>query len=444
MIPGEESRTTALEILIGYQRRDAYLGVLLSSRLGSSTLDRREKALVTELVQGTVRMLITVDWAVGRFSSRPLESLDPAVLWALRLSAYQLMFTRVPDYTVCDLGAEITRKAIGDGPVGYVNGVLRALVRGVGGLSFPDPEEDPGRYLEVRYSHPRWIADMWISELGFERSESLCRANNRPPSVSLRCNLPRVGREELADSVRKRGIEVEMGLVAQEAVLVKGSGPPGSLDEYGRGWFSVQDQGAMLVGHLVDTRPGLRVCDMCAAPGGKANHLAELMDNRGYILALDKNPGRLAMVAEAASRLGNTIIETRELDCTTAGEQVGERFDRVLVDAPCSGLGTLARRPDIRWRKRPEDITRLAALQRSLIEEGALLLRPGGVLVYSTCTISGEENQGVVLTFLEEHREFKVIEPADMSGVDRAPFTHVFPDTDRCDGTFAAALRRME
>ncbi|MCG2794439.1 MAG: 16S rRNA (cytosine(967)-C(5))-methyltransferase RsmB [Actinomycetia bacterium] len=444
MVPGEEERSTALGILSDYQRRDAYLGALLSSRLRHSSLDTRQKSLVTELVQGTVRMMGTLDWALRQFSRRRLDSVDPEVLWVLRLSAYQLMFTRVPDYTACDLAAELTRRNVAEGPVAYVNGVLRALARGMAGLTYPEPGDDPAAYLEARYSHPRWIAEMWIDELGFERAESLCRADNRQPPVSIRCNVMRVGRVELADSLQRKGIEVENGDVTPEALLVKGSGPLAALDEYRRGWFAVQDQGAILVGHRVEARPGMRICDMCAAPGGKANHLAELMGNKGYILALDKNKGRLGMVDEAAVRLGNDIIETRAIDATTAGESVGGLFDRVLLDAPCSGLGTLSRRPDIRWRRQPGDIPGLAALQRSLIAEGALLVKPGGALIYSTCTVSRVENEDIVWSFLREHPEFEVIEPEVKGGVGRSPFTSLFPDTDLCDGTFIAALRRMK
>jgi 16S rRNA (cytosine967-C5)-methyltransferase len=435
-VPGEEERSVSLGILSDYQRRDAYLGPLLSSRLRRSGLETRQKSLVTELVQGTVRMLGNLDWAIRQFSSRRLETVDPGVLWILRLSAYQLMYTDVPDYAACDIAARLTRRNVGEAPVPYVNGVLRALARGMDGLNYPEPADDPAGYLEVRYSHPRWIVEMWIDELGLEKAESVCRADNMPPSVSIRCNLRRVDRTALADSLKRKGIEVETGEVTPEALLIRGSGPLDALDEYKRGWFAVQDQGAMLVGHHVDARSGMRVCDMCSAPGGKSNHLAELMGDDGYILALDRSEGRLEMVMEAAGRLGNSIIETSVVDATTAGGSVDGLFDRVLLDAPCSGLGTLSRRPDIRWRRQPGDITRLAALQRSFITQGAMLVRPGGALIYSTCTISRMENEDVVLSFLGEHPEFEAI--------DGPPFTLLLPGSDRCDGTFIAVLRRMK
>lgn len=442
MLPGEAERFVALGVLSDYERRDAYLGPLLSSRLRSSNLDTRQKSFVTELVQGTVRMMGNLDWVIRNFSRRKLDSVDTGVLWILRLSAYQIMYTEVPDYAACDTGVRLARKEAGEGVVSYVNGVLRALARGLKSIHYPDPVIDPAGYLEARYSHPAWITRMWIAELGLEKAEQVCMADNRAPRVSIRCNANRKEKAGLAESLNRRGIEVESGTVAPEALLIKGSGPLQELDEYKKGWFSVQDQGAMLVGHRVEARKGMRVCDMCAAPGGKSNHLAELMRNDGRILALDRDPVRLERVNETAVRLGNKIIETRVMDATTVTVDSIGSFDRVLLDVPCSGLGTLARRPDIRWRRRQEDILRLAALQCVLMERAATIVRPGGMLTYSTCTISRAENEDVLRDFLRKHRDFIPV-PVEDPGETRH-FTQLFPDSDRCDGTFVAVLLRMD
>ncbi len=440
---GEGARRLAYHVLVDYDRRDAYLNVFLSSNLARSSLERRDRALVTEIVQGTVRMKLALDWAIGCFSSREPDSLDPRVLWMLRMFAYQIMFTSVPDYASCDLAANLTRREIGQAAVGYVNGVLRALVRGRDRIEWPDREREPARYLEVRLSHPRWVVDMWLGEFGFEQAESLCIADNVKPALSLRCNLLKTTREELAGSLAAGGIEVEPGLLAPEALLIKGSGSPLEMEEYKGGLFSIQDQGSMLIGRAVAPQPGMRVLDLCAAPGGKANHIAELMNNVGSVIAVDINPGRLRLVEQAALRLGNTIIETSALDSTQVSGKVKGTFDRVLVDAPCTGLGTLARRPDARWRKAAGDVERLAALQRSLLTEGAKLVEPGGLLVYSTCTISRRENQEVVFSFMESDDRF---EPVDCGGLetggDVSPFAQFLPGRDGCDGTFIAALKR--
>ena len=442
MTEGESARRCAYGVLAEYGRDGAFLNFLLASSLASSELDRRDRALVTELVQGTVRMKGALDWALTRFSNRALDTLDPGVLWILRLSAYQIMFTEVPDYAACDLAAALARSELGESAVGYVNGVLRALARGLESIDWPDRNSDPLSYLEVRHSHPRWVVEMWVRELGFERAESLCAADNEQPSLSLRCNMVRTSPEELQADLQAQGMEVRRGQLAPEALLVSGSGSVPELSEYRRGLFSVQDQGSILVGRHVDPAPGMRVLDMCAAPGGKANHLAELMMNIGSVTALDVSPARLEMTDSAARRLGNTIVGTRALDSTTARAYLEGEFDRVLVDAPCTGLGTLARRPDTRWRKRPEDVERLSKLQLALLREGATLVKPGGLIVYSTCTISKRENRDVVDLFLQAESGFGPIEASGPRPGASGTFLELFRDTDGSDGMFAAVLRR--
>ncbi len=436
------TRVLALRTLLEYERRDAYLGVLLASRLEGSGLDRRDRSLVTELVQGTLRMKLSLDWILKEFSNRPLVKLESGVLWALRLAAYQVMYTSIPDYAAVDMAAGSTASVVGRHAVGFVNAVLRSLARGWERVPFPDRDSDPAGYLEARHSHPRWIARMWIEELGFEKAEAVCAADNADPRLSLRTNLPKVRREHLAEKLGSRGIEVEEGSMTPECLLVKGTGSLSEMTEFRSGLFSVQDQGAQLVGRLLAPAPAMRVLDVCAAPGGKANHLAELMRNEGSVLALDLNPGRLDMVRQSALRLGNGIVETLAIDATGARAGVKGVFDRVLVDAPCSGLGTLSRKPDARWRRQPEDIDNLSGLQRELLSQAAAMVRRGGTLMYSTCTISRRENEDVIASFLESQAQ--AFEPAPLLAPGRESLCRLqlFPDEAKCDGTFMALMRR--
>jgi 16S rRNA (cytosine967-C5)-methyltransferase len=442
-VSGEGTRTLALKVLLDSERRDSYLNILLSSKLESSLLDRRDRAFTTELVQGTMRMKGTLDWILDRFSDRELDSLEPAILWILRLSAYQILFMSVPDHAACDQGVRMARRCRGRGGAAYVNGVLRSLARCRGEIIYPDPDEDFARYLELKYSHPRWVIDMWIDELGKDRTELLCEADNAPRPVSVRCNLLKTTRDRLASSLSGLGFAVEISSLVPEGILLSGGGSIGALEEYQKGDFTVQDQAAILVGHAVSPLPGMRVLDMCAAPGGKSTHLAELMNNEGSVLALDINAARLSLLEESATRLGDTIIEARAVDATSANEVIDERFDRVLVDAPCTGLGTLLRRPDVRWRKEAGDIGELSRLQMDLLTEGSRMLEPGGILVYSTCTISRRENESVVEKFLDSNPGFSSLEagslvPAGLSG----RYLQLFPDVNGCDGIFIAAVRR--
>ena len=443
-MPGEDARKLALEILLSYDERNAYLNFLLSSRLRDSPLAQRDRALVTEVVQGTVRMKGTVDWVLRAFSRRRLESLDRPIAWILRMSAYQVLFTSVPDYAACDLGATLARWFAGRRGASYVNGVLRALVRGKDTLHYPEPAGDPATYLEVRYSHPRWIAEIWMEELGFERAESLCKADNEARPVSIRCNLLKTTRDALAGSLDAQGVTVEPSGLVPEGLLLTGTGPVGELAGFSEGLFSVQDHGSILVGHVVAPCEGMEVLDMCAAPGGKANHLAELMRNRGRLVAIDVNRARLGLVEREARRLGNGIIETICIDAREVSKAIGDTFDRVLVDAPCSGLGTLSRRADARWRKAPADVERLALLQRELILEGSKMVKPGGLMVYSTCTISRRENEEVVRWLLSRDSSLEAPAVGGLPAAVDGSFVQLLPDELRCDGMFVAALRKGE
>lgn len=436
---GREARAAALRALVEYERRDAYLNLLLPSVLAEAGLQRRDRALVTEIVQGTVRMILALDWALARFSSRPLDSLEPGVRWLLRMSAYQLLYMSVPAYAVCDIAAEVARSELGERTVRFVHGVLRALARGLDSVEWPDRVTEPARYLEIRHSHPAWVVEMWIEELGFEKAEALCEADNLQPPLSLRCNLLRTGREDLERALAAGGAEAVDGPLAPEAVLVRGSGAIRELPEYGRGMFAVQDQGSMVVGHRVGPRAGSRALDLCAAPGGKANHMAELMGNEGEVLAVDVNPSRLELVRGEAARLGNRAVRTVAMDARRARDGIEGHFDRVLVDAPCTGLGTLARRPDTRWRRRPSEVAELAALQSEILREAGRMVARGGRLVYSTCTISRRENQDVVEGFLERAPGFSLAGPGSGPGWSGG-YTRLFPDTEGCDGMFIAVM----
>lgn len=436
---GQRARAVALGALIEYERRDAFLNLLLSSVLEKSPLERRDSALVTEIVQGTVRMTLALDWALSGFSSRPLGSLEPGVRWLLRMSAYQLLFMSVPAYAVCDIAASVARSELGERTVRFVNGVLRALARGQERIEWPDRQKEPARYLEIRHSHPAWVVEMWIEELGFEKAEALCEADNRQPPLCLRCNLSRNSREELARALRQRGAEAEYGSLAPEALLVKGAGSIRELPEYGQGKFSVQDQGSLVVGHRVAPRPGSRVLDLCAAPGGKTNHLAELLRNEGEVLAVDVNPARLELVSRAAGRLGNRAVGTMAIDAREARDRIEGDFDRVLVDAPCTGLGTLARRPDTRWRRSPARVGELEELQVAILREAGRMVARGGLLVYSTCTISRRENEDVVERFLEGAPDYRVV-PPDPGPGGAGAYTRLHPDTEGCDGMFIAVM----
>lgn len=439
-LEGLPPRRLALRVLLDYERRDAYLNVLLSGALDSSDLDRRETAFTSELVRGTVEMKLALDFALARFSSRPLDSLHPPVLWGLRLGACQLLYMNVPAYAAINTTVELVKHSAGAGPSSFCNGVLRALERGRDGIPWPSKRDDPVRHIEIVHSHPEWVVKMWARELSEEKAESICKADNERRPLSVRVNLQRARRADVADSLRARDIEVTESALSPEGLLLKGTGSVASLDEHRAGLITVQDNGSMVVGRAVGALPGMSVLDMCAAPGGKANHLCELMGDKGDVLAVDVNESRLALAKETAMRLGNVALRTMVADARELSSLTSEKFERVLLDAPCTGLGVLSRRPDARWRREPGDVKRLSELQAELLEEAAKMLKPGGVLVYSTCTISSEENERNVERFVATQGDLEPLALHGLPGED-AGRLRLYPDTDGCDGMFAAAMR---
>jgi 16S rRNA (cytosine967-C5)-methyltransferase len=439
-LEGLRPRRLALQVLLDYERRDAFLNVLLSGALDSSDLDRRETAFTSELVRGTVEMKLALDFALARFSSRPLDSLHPPVLWGLRLGACQLLYMNVPAHAAINTTVELVKRSAGAGPSSFCNGVLRALERGRDDIAWPSKKDDPVRHMEIVHSHPEWVVKMWSLELSEEKAESICKADNERRTLSVRVNLRRAKREDVADSLRSREIEVTESALAPEGLLLKGTGSVASLEEHRAGLITVQDHGSMVVGRAVGALAGMSVLDMCAAPGGKANHLCELMGEEGSVLAVDVNESRLGLAEETALRLGNGALRTMVADARRLSSMTSERFDRVLLDAPCTGLGVLSRRPDARWRREPGDVKRLSELQSELLDEAAKMLKPGGVLVYSTCTISKQENEDNVEEFVSTHGDMEPLALRGFPGED-AGRLRLYPDTHGCDGMFAAAMR---
>jgi len=399
-------------------------------------LGARDLALATQLSYGTVQRASTLDHVIERLTRRAASSLDPPVLAALRLGVFQLVFLdRIPAHAAVGESVELAKRDAPRG-AGLVNAVLRRAGREGRGIVAKLPDATP-KQAALKHSHPEWIAQLWWTTFGPETAKALMAADNEPAEPSLRANTLKTTARQLAERIPAH-------VVDDEALLLDGPFDAFESPEWRAGELMPQSRAAMAVSRALAPVPGERVLDLCAAPGGKTTHLAALMGNRGEVVAVEKHPGRADALRKTAARMGATIVDVRTQDATRQVE-AGETFDRVLVDPPCSDLGTLASRPDARWRKagRPEA---LAALQRQLLEAGAAALKPGGTLVYSTCTISPTENERVVAAFLAAHENFFATD----LGVDVPPWKHptmpqhlqTFPHRDRTDGFFVARLRR--
>ena len=443
----DKAREAALKIINAVHEKGAYANVALVQGLRRQELSDVDRRFVTELVYGTVKAGATLDWILRRYVNRPIKKIPPMIADILRLGLYQLLFMdRIPASAACNESVELAKHYGHPGTVKFVNAVLRTAVREPEKAAFPEGKGQATAQLSLSSQHPEWLVRRWIKEFGYEEAAALCAFDNGQAVLSLRTNTLKISREALLAQLQAEGAEAEPSEWAPEGIRCLSHGALDSLPSLQQGLFQVQDESSMQVAHVTDPQPGEFIIDTCSAPGGKTTHLAALMKNTGRILALDIYEHKLQRVAENAQRLGISIIETKLLDAREAGGLYEGQADRVLVDAPCSGLGVLRRKPDARWNKTPEQLTELPPLQKAILSSAAKAVKPGGVLVYSTCTIVPEENQAVVEDFLAAHPSFVLEKTGSLlPGKKRDDMmVQLLPQRDGTDGFFIARLRRKE
>ena len=440
--PVSQSRYEALRILVRVEQDRAFADIVLEHALEHARLEPRDAALCTELVYGTLRWRRHLDWRLAPHLKRPLEKLDPWVRSLLRLTAYQLFFLdRVPRWAAVDEAVSLAKlKSRRPGPPEFVNAVLRSLTRATGA---PPPPASPVEAAAVRCSFPDWIAARWLDRYGAAEAEALMVASNDRPPTTLRANALRTTREALGARVRDEELaSTHLTELAPEGLIVD-HGAAGRWAAFADGWCTVQDEASMLVARLLDPRPGELVGDVCAAPGTKATHLAELMGNRGRIVAMDPQAARLKLVSKAAARLGIGIIETHVGSAASLAGRWRGRCDAVLVDAPCSNLGVLRRNPDVKWRRGPDDLLRLQAKQQTIVAAAASMVKPGGRLVYATCSLEPEENEEVIASLPGHGSEWQPDTSASFPvPSDAEGFVRLLPHRHGTDGFTAIRLRR--
>lgn len=439
------ARTAAFEILCRVESETAYASVLVAA-LGESDLSRADRALAQEIVLGVLRWQRSLDYFIERYSERAVDRFDLPVLIALRMGLYQLRYlARIPHSAAVNESVNLVKRARMTSAAGLVNAVLRKAAASL--------EDRVGERIadrlertSVELSHPRWMLQRWQAAFGEDEAQALALANNAPPKTAFRVNTLLATADEALAHLKTEGVTARESEIASGAFVVE-SGPASALNQASRlGLIYVQDEASQLVSLLLEPRQGHRVLDACAAPGSKSSHIAALTEDKAWVVACDLHPHRLTTLRATCQRLGIASIDAVALD---ANQQLpfvagAEQFDRVLVDAPCSGTGTLRANPEIKWRLSPDDITRLAKLQLSLLERGALSVATGGRLVYSTCSLEREENEEVVERFLGSGAPFRVIQPnprADLITEDQ--FVRTFPHKHSADGFFAAVLERV-
>ncbi len=445
-------RMIAIRVVERVQRAGAYADLALHHALVQSRMPAADRGLATELVYGTLRWRGRLDYLIEKALDRDISKLEPLVTSALRVGAYQLFFSdRIPANAAVDEAVRCVRAMGLERATGLVNAVLRRLAREGDAIEFPKIETDPIDYLVHAESLPRWLAKRWLDEFGAEEAASLAATLNQAAPVTVRVNRTKTTREALLPELTERFPDATACRYAPDGIILGRKGDAGQDPAFLSGKISVQDEASQLVVHLLDPRPGERILDTCSAPGTKTAAIAERLNGEGHVLALDRHPRRLQLVGRGIRRLEIGGVATLERDATQSLVDLAadEPFDRILVDAPCSGLGALRRNPDARWRIRPEDLESLGKVQRAILESAAEVLRPGGSLVYSTCTITKEENESVIQGFMATRPGWQIAAkesaPVELQElIDENGFLRLLPHQHDTDGFFAVRLIRGE
>lgn len=422
------NRKTAYSVLFEIEKNQAYSNLELNRQIKLQNPDN--PAFVRELVYGVLENRIYLDYLLKSLIPKGLSGVKKQVLTLLRMGLYQLIFMEsVPAYAAIGETVKLAKK-LAPGRDGFVNGVLRGYQKKGAGIPLPDPAEDLISYFSVKYSYAPWIVSLFLSQYGKERAEAILAAGNSRPRLSVRVNLTKTDRKSLGEMLTAEGFEIEETALSQRVLFVSGSGLL-QTKAYAEGLFSVQDTASVLAAEAVNPLPGQTILDLCAAPGGKTLAMAEIMENKGLVKAFDIYEHKLALIEQQAQRLGLSNIVTAEGDGCALREDLMETADGVLVDGPCSGLGVIRRKPEIKYRELADAGKALSEKQLQILSNAGSYVKEGGILVYSTCTVNRTENSEVVERFIRENPGFSVLSERQY-----------LPDTDETDGFYICRMKK--
>lgn len=441
-------RETAMDILTAIEKNQSYSNLLLNNKINQNLLSQKDIALLTELTYGTLQRRNLLDFYLKPFINKS-KKMENWVLQLLRLTLYQMIFLdKIPARAAIHEAVEIAKNRGHKGISGFVNAVLRSIQRE--GLPSLDTITDPIERLATETSHPKWLVSRWAAQFGFEKTKAMCEVNLTSPLQTARVNLARISREEIILLLEEEGFQIEKSPVIPEAIRsLKGN--LASSQMFKNGFLTIQDESSMLVAYALGITGNETVLDACAAPGGKSTHIAEKLYANGQVISLDLHKHKVKLIQDNANRLGLNNIQTFVLDSRKAGERFEEEsFDRVLLDAPCSGLGVMRRKPDIKYTKKEHDIEQLSIVQQNLLQAVAPLVKKGGILVYSTCTVDKQENEETVKAFLQNHPDFegdvdfKKRMPEAIQPLITSSDLQIFPQDFGSDGFYIAVLRKKK
>ncbi len=440
---GRPARDAVVEILNRIDLKGAFAEPLLDSYLTrQKDVDQRDRGLITELVYGVLRNRNSLDWVIAKTYAGDFVSLETAVRNILRTAVYQLMYTeRIPAFAAVNEAVQ-TAKKMCPAAAGLVNAVLRKTLLTINKIAWPDIETDPVAAVSTLYSHPPWLVERWIKQYSLKETIAICRENNTVPPLTIRINTLKTSRDTAILTLQSEGISAEPTSFSPEGLIILNNAKEiRKTIAFREGLFRVQDEASQLAAHFLDPRPGERVLDLCAGTGGKTLHVAALMHDRGEITAADVSQKKLQILKSEAKRLGVTTVKTIQENNTKRNDTIGKNFDKVLVDAPCSGLGTLRRNPEIRWRVRLDEIKTLKHTQKRLLQSAAGYVKPGGSLAYCVCTTTPEETDEVADEFLQNNKAFVLKSPPvhlPPALVTKEGFLRTYPHLHRMDGFFGA------
>ncbi len=442
-------REIALGVMMEITEEEAYSHVVLRETLDKyQYLDKRDRAFISRVVEGTLEHMIQLDYIIEQFSNVPVYNMKPLIRNLLRMSVYQLKYMdSVPDSAVCNEAVKIAQKRGFYNLKGFVNGVLRNTARRLSQVRYPDPEQEPLHYLSVKYSFPIWLLNKWVSQFGYDTTEKICRDSHMTKGTTVRCNLSRVSKEEVIEDLRSQGITVREHPYLDYALDISNYNYIGSVSAFRKGWIQVQDISSMLVTEIAAPNWGDYCIDACAAPGGKSMHLSDKLMGSGYVEARDISERKVKQMQDDIERTGAINICAKQMDATVLDPDSRGRADIVLADVPCSGLGVIRKKQDIKYRMSEKQQQDLIRQQRRILMNVQEYVRPGGTLIYSTCTIGADENQYNIKWFLENYPfRLENIDPYicdELKGKTTAGgYIQLLPGVHMSDGFFIARLRR--
>lgn len=436
------SRELVINILDKVLEKGAYSNIALSNELNNSDLNDKDKALATEIVYGTIRRLKTLDMIIASFV-KDMSVMDKRILNILRVAIYQMQFLdKVPSYAACNEAVELA-KNVSEKDSKLVNGILRNYSQkdGIINIEFINKIDE----MAYEFSFEPWMIRLFIKQYGEAETLRILHGLNCTPKLTVRVNNLKAEYENVYDELEELGYDVEEGFICPEAISIKGGKNIENNPLFKEGKITVQDESAMLVAPVLDIEDGLTVLDLCSAPGGKTTHISELLDNTGKVLAFDVHPQKLDLIKENADRLGITNIELNEMDATKLNAKYVGLGDRVLIDVPCSGIGIIRKKPEIKWNKSRKDLKEIVEIQRNIMDNAWEYLRKGGVMVYSTCTLNKLENEDNINWFLNKHKDASIekvfLGKGDNLRYDDLGTVTIIPN-DNMDGFFIAKIKK--